>query len=320
MKEPFYYLRPNKYVDRQLFTDILLGLSSELNISLYKYIGFGSYQFDDFKLLHNRLKINDMLSLENNRTTFKRANFNLPYRCIKIQQQSSTDFISNFICEDRNYIFWLDYTDPSELGQQFSDCATLLDKLNRHDIVKITLNANAASLSDNKISPSELQLKRLEELHSRLGENVPADITPMDMTTKNYPRTLLRCLEKLIKETLHATTFDKRYFFPLLSTVYRDGQSMLTLLGIILDDKQDEERIKKSLACLDYVSLSWKSVLIDIPTLSIKEIIEINKRLPKKSASKLLKSKYPFIFTEDEQAESYISYYKYYPNFHHFNL
>lgn len=319
MSEPFYHLRPNKYVDRHLFIDILMGLSSEFKIASYKYVGFGSYQFDDFKLLHNKLKISDMISLENDAEIFERANFNLPYSCIKIKNQSSTDFISDFSCEDKNYIFWLDYTDPSELGQQFSDVAILIDKLNSHDIVKITLNANASSLYSDKNDP-DLQSKRLDELKARLGDAVPSNIATENMTTINYPLALLKCLEKLIKDTLHETEFDKRYFFPLLSTVYRDGQSMLTLLGIILDNKEDEKNIKKSLSYLDFVTFNWIPTTIKIPNLSVKEIIELNRQLPKKSAVKTLKSKFPFVFTEDGQAESYISFYKYYPNFHHFNL
>ena len=322
MSEPFYHLRPNKYVDRQLFTKTLSSLASLYNISEYHYVGFGSYLFDDFKLLHHQLNIKKMISLEANPQTYMRANYNLPYNCITVINTTSTDFITNFEAQNDNYIFWLDYTNPKDLGQQFSDIATLLDKANTYDIIKVTLNANSASLSPNNCHGNALHAKRLEELKFRLGENiVPCNIDLDDMNAENYPVTLLKCLKRLIENTLTPSEYDMRYFLPILSTIYQDGQKMVTLTGIIIDSVEEEKKIRENLGKLEFISLSWEKIAkINIPNLSIKEIIEINKLLPNDDALELIRNQFPFIFHSEGQDESYITYYKYYPNFHHFNL
>lgn len=50
--QPFYHLRPNKSIDRNLFVQTLIGLTSVFPVADYWYTGFGSYMFDDFKILH----------------------------------------------------------------------------------------------------------------------------------------------------------------------------------------------------------------------------------------------------------------------------
>ena len=64
MSQPFYHLRPNKYVDRCLFVAALERINTIIKLKSHRYIGFGSYLFDDFKLLHDRLDISSMISLE----------------------------------------------------------------------------------------------------------------------------------------------------------------------------------------------------------------------------------------------------------------
>lgn len=322
MSEPFYHLRPNKYVDRQLFAATLSALAGVYDLPKYHYIGFGSYLFDDFKLLHNLLNIQKMTSLEADHNTYERAVFNLPYNCINVIESTSTDYITYFEHEDKNYIFWLDYTNPSEIGQQFSDIASLLDKAVCGDIIKVTINANVSSLSAKELYGEAQQKKRLEELNNRLGDSVPCDITYSDMTTTKYPLTLLKCLKSLIEKTLSPSEYDSRFFVPLLTTIYRDGQFMLTLTGIVLENEEERNKVKSVLERLNFVSLAWDKVTnINIPNLTIKEILEINKLLPSDDALKQINENFSFVFDEKEnQHINYISFYKYYPNFHHFSL
>lgn len=84
--QPFYHLRPNKSIDRNLFVQTLIGLTSVFPVADYWYTGFGSYMFDDFKILHERLNISKMISLEADPQVFSRAKFNLPYNCIDVKK------------------------------------------------------------------------------------------------------------------------------------------------------------------------------------------------------------------------------------------
>ena len=322
---PFYHLRPNKFVDRRLFVNVLDGLSSTLTlpISTYQYIGFGSYLFDDFKLMHDTLSISSMISLEADQNTFKRAEFNCPYKCISLVNQKSTDFIAEFDPGEGHYIYWLDYTSPDEIGQQFCDFASLLNKGNLYDIIKITLNAHAPSLNGSNQDQSTLHADRLNTLKERIDEKyLPISISAEDMTSKKYPLTLFACLKKLIDTTLTPSKYDKRFFYPLLAIVYQDGQTMLTLTGIILSDDTLKPSLDDIIKRIGLIPFDWgKPAVINIPELSMQEIIALNKLLPHENARNTIIKNFPFFFNEPEnQAESYVQFYKFYPNFQSIEL
>lgn len=323
-KQPFYHLRPNKSIDRNLFVQTLIGLSRELPISNYKYTGFGSYLFDDFKLLHDILNISDMISLEKDVVEFQRAMYNKPYKCISIQNTDSTQYISDLSIQDGEHnIFWLDFVTPSELGTQLSDYSTLLNLLNPEDVVRITLNANPDSLGTCN-QPDRLQELRLKTLKERVPDRyIWPTISPNDMTTKNYPVTLLKIIKAATLECLNETPYSPNFMLPLFSSVYADGQQMVTFTGIVLDSHAKEDRIRESLRNYRHNTFLWDTPSrIEIPALSVREITELNKLLPNPKIKQQLIKKFPFIFSvKDEQAvDSYIDYYKYYPNYHQVNF
>lgn len=319
--QPFYHLRPNKSIDRSLFVQTLIGLSCQLPISDYSYTGFGSYLFDDFKLLHQMLNISKMTSLEKDPIEFKRAEFNLPYGCIDIKNVDSTEYLSDLMLEDDEHnIFWLDFVSPSELGMQLADYATLLQLLNPNDIVRITLNANPESLGKSD-TPDELQKIRLQTLQQRVPDvYFPSSLAPADITRANYPLALLQILKSITIQSLDdCPPYSPNFMLPLFSTVYADGQQMLTFTGIVLDNHKNEQSIMDALRGYPHNTFSWDTPCqIDIPALSVREITELNKLLPNPNIRQQLLHDFPFIFSsKDGQAvESYISYYKYYPNYH----
>ena len=318
--QPFYHLRPNKSIDRSLFVQTLIGLSRVLAISDYKYTGFGSYSFDDFKLLHDVLNISDMTSLEQEPDSFQRAKFNLPYQCISLVESTSTDYISELsINDDEHNIFWLDFVSPSELASQLSDYSSLISMLNPNDIVRITLNANPNSLGSIP-DPAKLQKHRLDALKARVSkasaDYIDPSISEGDITTPKYPLTLLKILKRVTILCLSGTAGQPKFMLPLFSSVYADGQQMVTFTGIILENRERENEIKKSLEAYSYVNFSWTTPSkIAIPPLTVREITEINKLLPKAKKARL-KKKFPFIFSNNDGLESYLSFYKYYPNYH----
>lgn len=322
--QPFYHLRPNKSIDRSLFIQTLIGLSQLFPITEYQYTGFGSYLFDDFKLLHDTLNISKMISLEKDPIEYERANYNLPYNCIDVKNIDSTEYLSELFIEDNTHnIFWLDYVTPSELGMQLADYATLLNILNPGDIVRITLNANPGSLGGKAESPNpdDLQKIRLETLQKRVPDMYfPISITPENMTTANYPLVLLKILKNVTMQSLiDEPKYSPNFMLPLFSSIYADGQQMVTFTGIILDSHEQETEIQNMLRSYPHNTFSWDNPChIEIPALSVREISELNKLLPANGARQQLIAKFPFIFTEKatEVVDSYISFYKFYPNYH----
>ena len=320
-KQPFYYLRPNKSIDRSLFIQTLIGLNNILPISEYSYLGFGSYLFDDFKLIHDTIGISKMISLEKESEEYTRAVFNKPYNCIEIINSTSSDYLSNLmVTDDSHGIFWLDYTAPAELGSQLADFATLLNIANANDIVRITLNANPDSLGKCK-DPDKLQELRLDNLKDRVPDNyLFPSVTPNDVTKKKYPITLLKILKAVALESLiDSPPYSPAFFLPLFSCVYADGQQMVTLTGIVLDSHEKESRIKEALCKYSHVNYMWDNPCrIEIPHLTLREITEINKYLPDENVKQILTEKFPFVFSEkdEEMVDSYIEHYKFYPSYH----
>ena len=331
--KPFYHLRPNKFIDRHLFIQVLSGLHKMFNIENYQYIGFGSFMFDDFKIIHNQLGVSEMISLESDRTIYRRAEFNRPYKCITVQNKKSSFFIDNF-SPKKHFIFWLDYSTSSELGEQFSEFSALVGtKMDHGDIVRITLNANPANLDDNdnksigeKKNQGQIHKNRIEKLRVRIQDHMPSDINEKDMSAKQYPIFLLTCLKRAANQALTPSDYQKKYLFPLFSSVYADGQQMVTLTAIVLNKKENEEKIRYCLAQYgDYVNYEFnKPCQIKVPDLTTKEIIHINSLLPTSNSIGQIKEKFDFVFKSDhglaDAIKSYVDYYKYYPNFHHVNL
>ena len=59
-----YHLRPNKFVERALFVELLSHINAVHPIADYVYVGFGGPYLEDFKILHQHFGIKNMLSLE----------------------------------------------------------------------------------------------------------------------------------------------------------------------------------------------------------------------------------------------------------------
>ncbi|WP_368860746.1 O-methyltransferase [Vibrio cincinnatiensis] len=117
-----YHLRPNKAVERGLFIQSLRKINKYLNISDYRYIGFGGPFLEDFKALHHELKISDMVCIEVNENVRRRQQFNKPLSCIDFLDRacSAKDFINEHDF-DKKSIVWLDFVSFKDLSHQLSD-------------------------------------------------------------------------------------------------------------------------------------------------------------------------------------------------------
>lgn len=323
--QPFYHIRPNKYIDRCLFIDILGDLKKEYDIEDYTYIGFGSYYFDDHRAIHSKLGISKMLSLESDPDVALRAEYNIPYSCIKLVQAESRDYIDEIASMDDPLIVWFDYTDPKGLYGQFSEFCSLIDVLKSGDVFKITINANPSSLGDREgRGEEELWSARLESLQSRLEEYLPATASINDMKMSTYPRLLLQALRNAAFRVAGSPSpFSDRFVCPICSTVYGDGQQMLTLTCIMLESEEERQHVlglfEKRIGARD----AWEDYIqINIPELTEREILSLSKLLPGDGVKESIEKDYPFIFgknkhSRDQKIDSFIRFYRSYPRFHH---
>lgn len=324
-----YHLRQNKAVDRHLFIDLLSRLNRYTPIGLYKYISFGGAFLEDFKLIHSYFGNKKMVSLENDSTAFRRQSFNVPLSCIECLEKDSKDFVDEFESNE-NTIVWLDYADAGKTRIQIQEFETLVTKMAKNDIIKLTLNANPDSLykyTAVRGQPRETvevqNQTRLQRLTEKLGDYLPNGTGPDDMTMEKLPEVLIKVVEYAANKAMTGRMVENLFFQPLSSFAYVDGyHQMLTVSGVILSKADKREFLEKTdIRKWGAASLTWGSYKkIMVPALTAREKVFIDQLLPKKSTSAIHK-KLKFYFDPDisksnEMVDNYRLYYRYYPNFH----
>lgn len=316
---PFHF-RPNKSIDRSIFLDLLRKIDKFPNIQLdtYSYVGLGGVFLEDFRIIHSQIGLNEMFSIENDSDRSKRQKMNKPFKCITCINSSVGDFLDDYDNFVKNHsICWLDFNLPSERGIQIKEFQVLLDKLIKNDIAKITLNANPSSLYPKfkDFDDEELREKRLEELEDQLGDFLPAKRSSHDVTLTKFPEILHKAVVIAANKILVQR---KLIFEPLTAITYQDvGHQMLTVTGIMLEKRSvnsfyDKTKIGKWELSLK--SSGGNLTRISIPTLSTLEKTKIDRRLPSENKDAIWR-KMKFIFDGEEEFDSYIRFYKAYPNF-----
>lgn len=320
-----YHLRQNKAIERNLFIDLLRRVGYARNISDYQYIGFGGPFMEDFKLLHNAVRITDMHSIERDKNTHLRQKFNRPTSFVQLHNCDSRTFFDKTLNTDKNSVVWLDYATPKELGAQFTEFLDVASKLGEFDIIKVTLNANPASLGKVEYKNNEQREERLKELSDRLGEFLPASTQPKDLLAANYPDTLQKCIRHTA--SFLADRAVRLCFRPLASFTYSDGgHTMLTVTGIILNARASGYRSflnQTRMKHWEFNGLNWKPpIKISVPTMSIKERLKVEEALPLPSSTRKpadrLKKQLGFWPCNESDAillENYAKFYRSFPYF-----
>lgn len=329
-----YHLRQNKHVERELFVDILSHIDRVLPIKQYLYVGFGGPYLEDFRVIHSHFGNPSMLSLEREPWVYQRQKMNVPYGCVECRNFASSEFIESFeeIIEDfsrtSNVLVWLDYAAAAQLRQQVTEVHSLVAKLRPFDVLKITLNANPATLGGDPTRETldGLRLLRLETLRSRLGDYLSSTVGTGDITADRYPPVLVRALEVASQRALRSSDF---LLQPLGIFTYSDSQhQMLTVTCIVLHRNQVTEFLQKSgLRNFEFGSATWdKVVRISVPYLSVREKFYLDQLLYKKTqqrdrsrlkasvSQKLTLGQSPAV--TDEMIGQYLRFYRYYPHYH----
>lgn len=319
MTQPNYHLRPHKSVDRNLFCEAIRHFDIR-KISEYRYIGFGSYEFDEFKLFHRNFGIQDMHSIEADPNIYSRQKFNKPYDFIKLYNKKCSDYIDEDFETDKRCIFWMDFSDASDKESQFEDISNLISKTDKDDIVRVTLNAQASSItvSDEYQSlPSEKKrLARFSSLKNSLSDIFPATATEEYVTNQKYPYLLLELLHNASYKNLSADLI----ICPICAYVYSDGQQMLTVTMLIMDygsKERKQKEIEESFSdWLDFVNIgSWKDIVnLALPSLTIHEQISLSQI--EKTDEKILEASRELGISERD-IRSFFRFIRYYPNYQH---
>ena len=275
---PNYRLRINKVADRELFIGVLTRLAHLLGIENYQYIGLGGPFLEDFRLVHSRLGISDLVCIEEDEDVHKRQIFNRPTNNIKFEWANMIDYLDDLKFE-KSVIIWFDYSSTSELRRTIDSFTNIIPEVPMNSILRITINANPSSLGEmndskflawkeeKKTGENMLQEWRLERLKDRISSYLPSSTNPTNLYTKKYGLTLLKSVEIAIAKKMRGL-HDRKCIW-LLVTHYADGQPMVTAT-ILVCNKKDRE-ITKAVREWSFASNPTKPIILDLPVLSSKE-------------------------------------------------
>lgn len=312
-----YHLRLNKAVEREIFLGLLTALSPCLDLREYRYIGMGGPFLEDYRALHARLGIRDMVCVEMDVNTHRRQQFNAPVGGIHFELSSIEEYLKRTQIDEKPSIVWLDYTSADSLREQFETFLELVSAVAPRSIVKLTLNANATSLdSKEPVTGDAMFEARLTALQGVLGDLLAADASPKEITYRGYGQLLVRSLGYALEDRLEGTGVR---FLGVGSFRYSDGQPMVTVTGISLDEDDVVSFIQETqVTRWPFYREAWPVVqTIDLPVLSTKERLELQRAM-NTGGEPDLEFSLPvgrLLRNSKEMLESFATYYRMTPSF-----
>ncbi len=325
MSQPPYHLRPNKAVDRFLFLEILKKIGKVCDLKNYTYYGFGGPFLEDCRLLCEHIPEIRLVSIEEDHEIYKRQQFHKFNRKLKLIEKDFQSFIAEQDLSKGRQIFWLDYTDFK--FSIFAEFKEALQRISDYGIVRITINANKIASfkgrADAEKKPWELkrQNKIIDKFNIEYSEVLPHRIDDRECfylgeKSLNLLCTMIRIAAEQARPKISGTIFQV-----LNISYYRDGATMLSVTGIVcpVDSIND---ICKHFKLWPFKNFTWAPAhKIDMPILSTKERLYLERHLPVKNndGNKLLKVLgYNCDDNRDislDKFRQYAYFHKYYPQF-----
>lgn len=303
-----YRLRPAKNIERKMFCDVFARLARIAPLRTYRYVGLGSIGFGDFTLLHQRLGISDMISIEYRKESDRRVAFNRPYACIKVRMGDSHDVLPDLKWERRS-IVWLDYDKPLH-APHLTDLRLIAASARSGSVVIVTVPSDPGKFDGD----TKLPQRRYDELTRLVGpDKIPADLKPVELAQWGLAKAHRRIIHEEILSTIRdrngaLSGDDALEYEQLFNFHYKDGMKMLSVGGVILN-KRDRGLIgARHFRDLSFIKHGDDPYLIEAPVLTWRELRYLDSRMPKS-----IKSHPKWLPEEDRRR--YRSVYRYFPNF-----
>jgi len=305
-----YDLRPAKNIERKMLSEAFRCLTSFGSMSSYRYVGFGSQFFSDFRLFHRSLGITRMISIEGDREVEQRCDFNRPYGCIRLRFGMATSVLPMLEWNQKT-ILWLDYDvhlDPEVLADVKFACANAVSG----SMIVVTV--------DTRVKPPGKEDdpdKRVSWLKECLGEKVPAGIRKKDLVGWGTAKVYRTIIDNEIRKTLserNGTLPEERQiqYKQLFNFEYEDSKDakMLTAGGLLYETRHGPLLEKSAVELLPFIRSDEEPFQIEVPNLTLHEIRHLDKFLPKTPAKRLRGCPIPEI-----DVNRYSNLYRYFPSF-----
>lgn len=303
-----YSLRPSKQVERKLIVELLHRLSiamPDYDFGSYTYVGLGSVYYTDFVLFHKYLYMTKMICVERENIP-KRMEFNRPYDFIKLYMKPFSDVIPELHREAR-HVVWLDYDSVISV-EQLWDISGVIRVLAPGSFLLVTVDGEPripADLEDEEMSLDQKKKVAVAQLEENFGRFIPKPLELRHFTPNAFPRVLATIVSNQIK----AATDGRRdiEFAQLVNFRYKDGAQMVSLGGLV--DRPDRiKRVKGSeIMDLMFVNQDLTPCSISVPPLTVREKLWLEQQ--PESAQLAFE-------VDDEMAQRFRRYRRYYPSYH----
>jgi hypothetical protein len=300
-----YTLRAAKNIERKMMCDVFARLSRIEALCRYRYIGMGSTEFCDFSLVHQRLGISDMVSIEHCVEDRRRFEFNRPYSCIKMKWGSTHEELPK-LRWSRRCIVWLDFENPLNTAV-LDDIRTLVGCLRSGSIFLVTVKAD----------PEEPDPKRrYAALVANVGKKrVPLNVSGVSLGKWGLANASAQIAFNEIEKVRHSrngklASTDQLAYVPLFNFQYADGAQMTTFGGLLVD-QNDRQRLNAThFSDLDFVRDHTAGYLIETPVLTHREIRHLDAVLPRVAPNMNCDKWLP-----EKERKKYGLLYRYFPSF-----
>jgi len=325
-----YQLRPNKYIDRQLFLEFLSRCLPSFGVEKYVYISMGGKHLVDQNSVYRKVGLKALCSFDGSEEIVKRQKANRlldTTECLTLMSHelpSKLDqILDNCSSEVERLIIWLDFTDPRERKGQLSELVRLLLNLNPLDIVRITMNANGHQLVPeskpdawDKIADTPSKALAIM-LNEQLGDDFYPAKYKDAVNYNEFSRVLVECISLAVS---HAELVNNGVkFVPTLITEYKDGQRMVTVTLIACEAEKIDEALQPLLGW-QFSASNWEDMhVIDAPDFSPREKLQIDQVISKPVTEILDGLQYcpaRNAKAAEVAVENYQKFHRYYPSFH----
>lgn len=305
-----FSVRQNKTIERSLAFGGLRRFATIVDLSPAVYIGLGSAWFVDFELAHRELGIQEMISIESDEVTYRRASFNRPYRTVEVIHGKSYDEVPKLLArpdlDDRPWVVWLDY-DQSLDSTKVDELVGLIERAPANSALLTTFNAHPRNYGDTN-------QERLQTFREMFGDAFPTESYPEGLGLANDGKVqaataaaLLATLDSAARRVARPGGFVAGF-----DLMYQDGSPMVTVGGF-LPSPDDRAHVREMVSAASWRCRTAES--INTPPLTPKEIWALRTLLPSATDPTRADLKKLGFDLEEQHLRSFVSYYLDYPIF-----
>ena len=273
-----YRVRPAKSIERKMLAESFRRLSEFESTSRYRYIGLGSLYFSDFMLFHKQLGCELMVSIEDTSDPVvqRRFHLNVPYGHIEMKFGSSAVILQTLPWEPKT-IAWMDYDGPL-VGSCLGDIEYMIRHAASGSILLLSVNAGNINVPEGETE----KVDAIERLKLAVGAAaVPPEVANRDLSGWGVARVYRSIVNETISQALRTRNAtrpagEKVRYRQLYNFHYTDGVRMLTLGGLVYDERDEALVSKCAFDQMDFIRGGDDPYQIAPPNLTYLEMRQID--------------------------------------------